>query len=348
MRLPSFFRNCRKALLTATVALAGLCAASPSADAYTVTVLPAFGPLGGSLLWVGSNPNVVLGVNLTSPPLIQRAGRWDFGVLTMLTEAVPGANHSPRGIDSFGNIYGSVTGTTSQPLKWLSGGSPIYLPLLAGGTFGYVNGVSPNGTAIGTSDSGGTQLAALWINNQPTALALPAGATSCDGASVADNSFGAGTCSFGSVQRAVQWSTAGVPTVLPFLTGGSRSAAKAVNAAGQVAGQGDTQGDPTKTVGIVWSLGVSKKLPKLNAKTNIWEARWINAAGDAVGNANGGTKNGGTVHAVLWPTPYTTAVELPTPGTLYNCYAYGINDAGVIVGNCGNPTGWQVPVRWDP
>ncbi len=350
MRLSSLVCACRNALVTATVALAGLFATSNQAEAYTVTVLTSPGPYGGSGLWIGSNPNVVLGVTLTLGPITQHAARWDFGVLTMLSEAVAGANHSPRGIDNFGNIYGAVTpGTVSQPIKWVGGGSPIYLAVLPGATGGFIDGVSPNGTAIGASEGAPSgSKAVLWINNLPIALTNPTGATGCRGSGVADNGFAAGVCTFGTVSRAVQWSAAGVPSLLPFLNGGSRSAAKAVNAAGQVAGSGDSQGDPTKTNGIVWSLGVSKKLPKLNAKTTIWEARGINATGDAVGNANGGTKNGGTNHAALWPMPYTTAIELPTPGIHYNCSAYWISDSGVIVGNCGNPTGWQVPVRWDP
>ncbi|MBY0262353.1 MAG: DUF3466 family protein [Phycisphaerales bacterium] len=205
---------------------------------------------------------------------------------------------------------------------------------------------------IGTDTSGVTTTAAYGVNSA--------------GAAVGDASKYSGDTYLG--KRAVRWGASGTAaTELGNLgtdaSGFTNSAAITVNTAGTAAGSADkySGGVNLGTRAVRWNASgtAATELGNLGTdatgRTNS-QARAINTAGTAVGNANkysGGATLGS--RAVRWDASGTAATELGNLGTNASgsttAFAYAINDAGTSVGSAekyvaGASVGSRA-VRWD-
>jgi probable HAF family extracellular repeat protein len=102
---------------------------------------------------------------------------------------------------------------------------------------------------------------------------------------------------------------------------------------------------PASTQAFLWAPNQGYTLLKsLGSNTNSW-AFSINKQGQIVGmsvNANG------YEHACLWTDPTQTPIDLGSAADPNPSGAYGINDAGLIVGYYGNPEHaykWTAPMQ---
>ena len=183
--------------------------------------------------------------------------------------------------------------------------------------------------------------AILWSGGQVYDLgtALPSGRAQAwginDAGLVVGQTFGLGT----SGNSAVVWdSKLQTVTQLTSLGGGlgvDNSAGVAISNTGFVTGSSSSTPNPGYTPAVRWDLSDPSALPtNLNAFPG---ASFIHAWGLAVNDsgqvAGEGVTSDGRYLAALWRDDQTYV--LSTPGTAFG-YAYGINNAGQVVGN-----------RWD-
>ncbi len=120
--------------------------------------------------------------------------------------------------------------------------------------------------------------------------------------------------------------------------GGSQSAARAINASGQVVGSSSTAAG--KTHAFLYSGGAMRDLGTLGG--DFSEATGINASGQVVGTSQGA--DGGTYGFLL--TDDDTMIKFgqlkPNPYTNGDIsLALGINDAGQVVGSSDAVWGWK-------
>jgi uncharacterized membrane protein len=211
-----------------------------------------------------------------------------------------------------------------------------------------------------------------------TELNLPGSYTWTTGDAI--NSWGqvAGTAtSLGPPFRAMVW-TGGIGVDLGALCADCNSAATAINDAGDVAGWSTQAGDPNQYA-VLWRSGTMTILPPLPGDTRA-VANGINNLGLIVGTSSGSTGN----HGVLWrdgipePVNATTVRAIndagmmigtqsgvgaiviqpdgavaPLPsvsGSCSNPNAFGLNEAGTVVGTVGllSPQGFcsTFPAVW--
>ena len=134
--------------------------------------------------------------------------------------------------------------------------------------------------------------------------------------------------------RAFIWTSKTGMTQLPSPAGSTADWAWSVNDAGQAVGYSSV---PNQNA-FLWSKGVAYNLGTLAGGDGASMARGINRIGQVVGESNFQGEFGPTgLHAMLWVPNATNG----TTGTMYdlgtlepdgNSRAYGVNDAGQVVG----------------
>ncbi|MBY0310710.1 MAG: hypothetical protein K2W85_01430 [Phycisphaerales bacterium] len=210
----------------------------------------------------------------------------------------------------------------------------------SGGTFVY--GINDAGQVVGdTTPSGSSnRSAALWTGGALSVLPSPAGAP--PGGLQGNAAFGINnngvavgltawpTASSNFAARAVRWEN-GVATDLGAFPGATVTAARSINAAGEISGTASGGfGDPSTA--LRWTnSGTRLVLDRLPTHTDsvAWK---INSSGRIVGSS--GIVDGDfqpVRSAVYWDG--TSATELTTPAGYNQGDARGINDAGTIVGS---------------
>ena len=120
--------------------------------------------------------------------------------------------------------------------------------------------------------------------------------------------------------------------------GGQFSRANAINNAGQIAGYSYLAGDPMNTPfhAVLWQGTTTTDLGTLGGQNS--EARAINAAGQIAGVAY---LTNGARHATVWTGSTTTDLgTLAGPGGFVSD-AYGINQAGTVVGQSISSSGFD-------
>ena len=128
--------------------------------------------------------------------------------------------------------------------------------------------------------------------------------------------------------RAMWWTRIGFPTRLPGLASGAAVKAVAINNKGDVAGNaGD--GD---TAAVRWTAKGSPIPLDTLAGFNSSRAESINAGGDIAGSATEVAAFGSHMHAVLWPSGSTNAVDLGVLPGGGSSRARDVDDSGWVVG----------------
>jgi uncharacterized membrane protein len=200
---------------------------------------------------------------------------------------------------------------------------------------------------VGSSmDRAGTTRAAYWYVDmtsgarQAGALPAPAGDAQSRASSVnqAEQIVGASATTAGGSGRAVQWpSVVSSPAFLGI-------ASFTYGEADKITPPGDAMGwvgNADASQAAVWNTSGLTLLPGLGGNSNMIED--ANASGVIIGMSRYGNTGGGQ-RAVVWTNGSIT--QLPDGGS--TSFAFGINDAGIIVGSEWTPATAARAVRWLP
>jgi probable HAF family extracellular repeat protein len=361
------FNRCALALCVALAVLGGV--GTASATIYHLTDLTPFGTdtasygmgvtkVGSSVTVVGRSYTGVVGVN---NPLVWSGGS---GTPTNILSTISGATSGIAwAIDSNGDIAGrAIIGSGTRAFYLPNGaGTATILPVLGTGgmNFTAANGINNAGQVIGTSScdtDGGNYHAFVWTagGGMVDLDGLPGGAP-YNGTLSSASGINASGQIVGMAYKAdttydpVMWSYNGSSWTITNLNPlhnvcKGQSSAYAVNQYGDAVGSGFVAGGimPTTNAILFKHDGTLVVLPGLGAAAPSDVARAINNAGLIVGNAT--TSSG--AHAFIYDS--TTGIEqdlnsLIAPdgsGTGWTLqWAYGIDDAGHVVGYGPSPGG---------
>ncbi|MFO0873931.1 MAG: hypothetical protein U0575_08175 [Phycisphaerales bacterium] len=149
--------------------------------------------------------------------------------------------------------------------------------------------------------------------------------------------------SFGNPTKAFTWTEQGGLVGLPNLMVPNRpfSVGNGVNNAGVVVGTGSTTSFGSSPLPLIWQGGVVAQLPLPPGQT-FGRANDINASNVAIGSIGSGT----TEFGVIYQGATATVITQTTPNGSFLRTAFGINDAGRIVGFGIDPNNAAVNVGY--
>jgi alpha-tubulin suppressor-like RCC1 family protein/uncharacterized membrane protein len=302
---------------------------------YTVVALDA--PDDGSEAYAVNNAGQIVGAAFG----VDRAVFWTNSSSQVVTLQTPATSSRALGINDSGQVVGTrVFNGSSHAMFWPDSGGggidlgtfgpPIY-PLLNSGAFG----INSAGKIVGASEQGnegGPQyFAAFWASSFDS----PSRLNGYLGNSYAINDSGqiAGSV-FDTRRHAAIWPCYYCqPSELIDAADSPGSEAIGINASGQIVGYSTIAGERRA---VFWSNSLSAPvvLGSLGVPGNLHDtAHSINASGEVVGwcNTDGGYR------AVQWQDSSSQPIDLNTvlptnSGWVLN-QAYGINNAGEIVGS---------------
>ena len=294
-----------------------------SGPSYQVT------PLG---FMAGSNSTQALDVNNAGQvtgiayltPGGYRAFRWTSGSFTNL--GTLGSNFSAgHGISDSGVVVGDSNNSNSQPNAFRWQGSMTNLGSITG-PYSTAYGINEVGQIVGSASAPGPT-AALWQNGNVTNLGTLGGISRAFAINEAGLVVGESELPSGAM-RAFRWS-GGTMTNLGTLPGGQSSHARAVNDAGQIAGDSD---NGSFQRGFLYNGGPLIALNPVSGD-NTSGAAGLNSSGWAVGVSHNFGFEG---RAALWLAGSTVALDLntmlPSGSGWQLLSAQDINDAGQIIG----------------
>lgn len=132
--------------------------------------------------------------------------------------------------------------------------------------------------------------------------------------------------------QAFSWTQSGGRVALPNLAGRTFAVANSANDSGVVVGTGATTAFGSGRLPLLWNNGVVSQLP-LPAGETLGDANDVNSAGVVVGSINAGS----TQRAAIYNAGTTTVITQTTAGGSFFTTAFGISDAGRIVGTGIDP-----------
>lgn len=143
----------------------------------------------------------------------------------------------------------------------------------------------------------------------------------------------------GTGYQAFYWTTGTGMTALPNLAGRNYAIANAVNDAGIIVGASTTTSFGSGSLPVMWQNGVVTQLT-VPAGQGVGQANAINSSGVIVGSVNSSLAQ----RAAIFGAGGTTIITATTANGSYMNYAYGINDAGLIIGSGTDPNNAAVNV----
>jgi hypothetical protein len=132
--------------------------------------------------------------------------------------------------------------------------------------------------------------------------------------------------------QAFTWTAGGGIAGLPNLAGRAFCVSNAANNSGIVAGTCAASLFGTSRLPVIWTNGAVSQLP-LPAGETLGDANDVNASGVAVGSVNSGSLQ----KAVYYSGATATYISQTTPDGSFFLTAFGINDAGRVVGQGIDP-----------
>lgn len=158
------------------------------------------------------------------------------------------------------------------------------------------------------------------------------GDTASQGFGVSPGGIAVGRSFRTGATQAFTWTQGGGIVGLPSLAGRSFCLSNSANDSGIVVGTGATTSFGSGRLPVVWQNGVVSQLPLPPGET-LGDANDVNASGVAVGSAGGGSLQRG----VIYSGGNATVITQTTPGGSFFVTAFGINNAGRIVGQGIDP-----------
>ena len=173
-------------------------------------------------------------------------------------------------------------------------------------------------------------------------LGPPPPDTTSSGMGVSPNgTYVAGFSSMTGANHALLWTQAGGTVGLPSLAGRNFNSANGVNNLGVAAGTAATTFFGSSPLPVIWKNGTVAQLP-LPAGETLGRVNGINSAELAVGSVDGGSTEQAATFSVGGSGVITQT--LPNGGVLRT--AFGVNDAGRIVGQGLDPNNAAVTTGW--
>lgn len=153
------------------------------------------------------------------------------------------------------------------------------------------------------------------------------GDTASQGFGASPGGIGVGRSVRASGAQAFSWTQAGGIVGLPNLAGRAFCISNSANDAGTVVGTCASTLFGTSRLPTVWQNGIVTQIPLPNGET-LGDANDVNAAGVAVGSINSGSLQRAVVYSGGTATPIT---QTTSSGCFFTT-AFGVNDAGRVVG----------------
>jgi len=303
-----------------------------------------------------NNSGKVVGMATDSSFALQRV-IWDLntgGIVGQLPNYDPSSTAEPASINDGDEVAGTekISSTLNEGVFWskgVTGYTAIGLLPLNQGSWSQITAraINENGWIAGSSKDGATGVvnAVLWHRNAtPQSLGVAGEAFGVGVGNAIDAPHAVGVYANGSLTRAFLWRS-GKLTDLGAVGGPNASArANAVSNTGFIAGSSDAGTIPVRWRYDVANTGSNPVLERLPLPTDLAlpSPVAVNGGGDVVGSA--WTSNYARTRAVLWRNG--EAINLGTwPGGL-NSKAFGINDAGQIVGEGDTGDGRNHALLW--
>lgn len=170
---------------------------------------------------------------------------------------------------------------------------------------------------------------------------VQAGDTASQGFRVSNGGLATGRSFRMGATQAFSWSVGAGIVGLPNLTSPSRAygVGNGINDGGIVVGTGTTTSFGSSPLPLMWTNGVVSQLP-LPAGQTLGRANDVNATGLVVGSVNGGSSE----LAVIYSGGTAQIITATGPNGSFMRTAFGVNDAGLVVGNGIDPTNAAVNV----
>ena len=253
-----------------------------------------------------------------------------------------------RGLNASGQVTGAEVGLTTsddfKPYRWTSASGAVMLTGCCDTQRG--NDINDAGVVTGTTQQSaivGTRGFVAVGTSMVTLSILPGADAELNAGALAINNAGqivgfSPTATF--TTHAVLWSAEGVIQDLGTL-GGSNSAARDINASGQVIGSSQIAGDAA-THFFLWSSGSGMQDLNTLISPAITSVVEINDAGQITGTYT----TGGQSHAFLY-TPGSGLVDLGTLGGTSSAPT-GLNNNGQVVGTSTTAGGAAHAFLWTP
>jgi probable HAF family extracellular repeat protein len=261
-----------------------------------------------------------------------------------VTDLGPGQAYAINGL---GDV---VAENISNSFVWSPGGSILALPPLPGDIYTTPRGINSQGQAVGDSANHSGYTAVVWTNGVPLDLGtLPGGAYSwAYGINASGEVVGTSTTAH-TDGKAFLWTQATGMQSLGILQGGTDSVASAINRFGQVVGTSSTNGGKNRYA-FLWSKTTGMKslgaLPGGSSLTGGSAGSAMNDLGQVAGGSDCGSL---CHHAVLWSKTKASILDLGLLAGESYSDAYGINNAGQVVGKAYSPgLNDERPFVWSP
>jgi probable HAF family extracellular repeat protein len=300
-----------------------------------------------------NNTGKIVGIATDASFAIRRV-IWDVNgtVLGDLPNYDPSSTAEPASINDADFVAGTenISSTLREAVYWskgVTGYTAIGLTPLNQGSWVQTTAraISPSGWIAGSSKDGatGVVMAVLW-NNNTAPVSLGVAGESFGVGDVGGAPHAVGVYANGSLSRAFLWRSGKLTDLGAVGGSGVTARANAVSNTGFVAGSSDGGTIPVRWRYDVASAGGDPTLERLPMPTDLAlpSPVAVNGGGDVVGSA--WTSNFARTRAVLWRNG--EVINLGTwPGGL-NSRAYGINDAGQIVGEGDTGDGRSHALLW--
>lgn len=176
-------------------------------------------------------------------------------------------------------------------------------------------------------------------------IGVISGDSSSQGNGISPNGIATGRSITGNfaATRAFSWTQGGGLVGLPNLTNPARAfgVGNGVNNSGVVVGTGSTTSFGSSPLPLIWQNGQVAQLPLPTGQT-LGRANAVNATNFAVGSVNSGSNEVGAIFS----TGGAGLISTTTPNGSFLRTAFGINDAGRIVGFGIDPSNAAVNVGY--
>lgn len=159
------------------------------------------------------------------------------------------------------------------------------------------------------------------------------GDTASQGFGVSTNGRAVGRSIRSGGAQAFSWTSGGGIVGLPNISGRTFCVSNSANDTGIVVGTCANTLFGTSRLPVIWQNGAVSQLP-LPAGETLGDANDVNASGVAVGSVNSGTLQ----RAVIYNGATATVITQTTSGGSFFTTAFGINDAGRVIGTGIDPS----------